>query len=109
MPTGFPRQLDNRPDRGGRYRPAAFISPTPRPPRRGLLNRSHRVLMATRSRAIHPQTSGRRLASDPAELERLEHVALFTSGFSMEAWLDLSPLLFSFWSAVTFKQLKTDR
>jgi hypothetical protein len=27
----------------------------------------------------------------------------------MEAWLDLSFLLFSFWSAVTFKQLMTDR
>jgi hypothetical protein len=39
-------------------------------------------------------------AADPAELERLERVALFTTGFSLEAWLDLSFLLFSFWSAL---------
>ncbi|ODS53499.1 MAG: hypothetical protein ABS36_12720 [Acidobacteria bacterium SCN 69-37] len=48
-------------------------------------------------------------AADPADLERLERIALFTTGFSMEAWLDLSFLLFSFWSAVTFKQLMADR
>lgn len=48
-------------------------------------------------------------AADPAELERLERVALFTTGFSLEAWMDLSFLLFSFWSAVTFKQLMADR
>ena len=48
-------------------------------------------------------------AADPSELERLERAALFTTGFSTEAWLDLSFLLFSFWSAVTFKQLMADR
>jgi hypothetical protein len=48
-------------------------------------------------------------AADPAELERLERVALFTTGFSVEAWMDMSFLLFSFWSAITFKQLMADR
>lgn len=48
-------------------------------------------------------------APDPEELERLEQVALFTTGFSLEAWMDLSFLLFSFWSAVTFKDLMADR
>src|SRR5206468_3655080 len=28
-------------------------------------------------------------AADPTELERLERVALFTTGFNLEAWLDL--------------------
>jgi hypothetical protein len=48
-------------------------------------------------------------AADPTELERLERVALFTTGFNLEAWLDLSFLLFSFWFAVTFKDLMKDR
>ncbi len=48
-------------------------------------------------------------AADPGELERLERVALFTTGFSLEAWLDLTFLLSSFWSAVSFKTLMADR
>lgn len=48
-------------------------------------------------------------AVDPAELERLERIALFNSGYGLQAWLDLSFLLFSFWSAVTFRELMTDR
>lgn len=48
-------------------------------------------------------------AADPAELERLERVALFTTGFSIEEWLDLSFLLFSFWSAVPFTELMANR
>ena len=48
-------------------------------------------------------------AADLAELERLEQVALFNTGFNLEAWMDISFLLFSFWSAVTFKDLMADR
>lgn len=45
------------------------------------------------------------VADDPVELERLERVALFTSGFNVQAWFDLTFLLFSFWSTVTFRDL----
>lgn len=48
-------------------------------------------------------------APDRAELEQLERVALFGSGFNFEEWIDLSFMLFSFWSAVTFKSLMSDR
>ena len=48
-------------------------------------------------------------AADPAELERIERIAVFSSGFSMQAWIDLSFLLFSFWSSVTFQALMADR
>jgi hypothetical protein len=49
------------------------------------------------------------VAPDPAELESLERVAVFSSGYSVQAWIDLSFLLFSFWSAVTFRDLMADR
>ncbi len=47
--------------------------------------------------------------ADPAELERLEQIAVFTTGFSVQAWLDLTFMLFSFWSAATFKELMDNR
>ena len=57
-------------------------------------------LLARRLPAVSPDTD---------ELERLERVAVFNSGFSLQAWLDLSFLLFSFWSQVTFRDLMADR
>jgi hypothetical protein len=48
-------------------------------------------------------------AEDPAELERLEQVTVFTSGFKLQAWLDLSWMLFAFWSPVSFRELMADR
>lgn len=48
-------------------------------------------------------------AAHPAELERLEQVAVFNTGFSVRAWIDLSWVLFSFWAAVNFKELMADR
>ena len=48
-------------------------------------------------------------APDPAELERLERVALSSTSFSMQAWTDLSFLLFSYWSNVSFRDLMADR
>ncbi len=48
-------------------------------------------------------------APDPAELERLEQITVFTTGFGIQAWIDLSWMVFSFWAAVTFKDLMQDR
>jgi len=48
------------------------------------------------------------VADNPEEIERLQQVAVFTSGFSVQAWLDLSFMLFSFWSEVTFKDLMNE-
>jgi len=48
-------------------------------------------------------------ANDEGELERLQQVALFTTGFNVQAWIDLSFMLFSFWANATFKDLMADR
>jgi hypothetical protein len=42
-------------------------------------------------------------AENPDELERLQQVALSTTGFSMRAWIDLTWMILSFWAAVDFK------
>jgi hypothetical protein len=47
--------------------------------------------------------------ADPAELERLEQIAVFTTGFSVQAWLDLSFMLFSYWAVPTFRELMDNR
>ena len=47
-------------------------------------------------------------APDPAELERLERVSVFTTGFSTRAWIDLSWMLFSLWAVLKFKDLMTN-
>ena len=48
-------------------------------------------------------------AHDSVELERLERVFLFTTGFSMQNWTDLNFLLFSYWSNVTFRDLMANK
>ena len=48
-------------------------------------------------------------AADPNVLEKLERVAASNTGFSLRAWLDLTYLLFSFWSGPTFKELMNNR
>jgi hypothetical protein len=48
-------------------------------------------------------------ATNPAEIERLEQIAVFTTGFSLEAWIDLTWMLFSVWAGVTFRDLMSDR
>src|SRR5262249_52841492 len=48
-------------------------------------------------------------AAHPEELERLEQVGVFTTGFSVRAWIDLSWMFFSFWAAVDFKELMANR
>jgi len=47
-------------------------------------------------------------AHNAAELQRLEQVS-DTTGFSMQAWIDLSWMLFSYWVAVSFKELMKNR
>ena len=46
--------------------------------------------------------------ADAAVLQRLEQIAVFTTGFDTRAWVDLSWMLFSFWTAPTFKDLMED-
>jgi hypothetical protein len=48
-------------------------------------------------------------ASDPDQIERLEQIAVFTTGFSAQAWLDLSFILFSYWSSERFQDLMANR
>jgi hypothetical protein len=49
------------------------------------------------------------VAADPAELERLEQVTVFTSGFSLRAWIDLSWIFMSFWITPRYRDLMADR
>lgn len=48
-------------------------------------------------------------ADDPAELERLQQVAVFATGFSIRDWVDLTWMLFSYWAAVDFKELMKEK
>src|SRR5262249_31596954 len=45
----------------------------------------------------------------PDEIQRLERIAVFSTGFSTTAWLDLTWMLFSYWSAVDFRDLMKDQ
>lgn len=47
-------------------------------------------------------------ASDPSEMLRLEQVTIFTTGFNLQQWLDLTWLLFAFWSERSFAELIAD-
>src|SRR5262249_42787852 len=38
-----------------------------------------------------------------------EQIAVFTTGFSVQAWLDLSFMLLSYWSEPTFRELMDNR
>lgn len=48
------------------------------------------------------------VADDAAVLNQIRQEALSASGFDIQAWFDLTFLLFSFWSTVTFRDLMAD-
>jgi hypothetical protein len=45
---------------------------------------------------------------DRAETERLEQIAVFNTGFSNQAWMDICFMLFSFWADAKFGSLLND-
>lgn len=47
--------------------------------------------------------------AEPAELRRLEQTVVFSSGFSLLAWVDLNWLLMSYWLTVNYGELMKNR
>ncbi len=50
-----------------------------------------------------------RLSQEDPEVPRLEQVMVFTSGFGLRGWIDVTWLLFSFWGTVPYGDLMKNR
>jgi hypothetical protein len=48
------------------------------------------------------------VAHDRGELERLEQITVFTTGFNLQSWIDLSWMLFAFWGTLKHADLMKD-